>query len=119
MSTKTNADYLREGIELAKGWDITHIFAGEDVAAYNPKGKKHPEISFVLQYPNQSGKAILAAQLVRQVDNMHEFQVVSYKYTSYVECCGVDPRPVIAQVSYRGRSMNTIRAVVDSKVLKT
>lgn len=119
-SSKTDIDYIKQAAELADGWSIIHIYDGEDWAQLFEDTTGVPSQQILLQDLTkfQGSLAALSAQLVSQVDEKHEFQVISYKLTSYVERCGVDPRSVLTQASYKGRAMNTIRVVVDSKVLK-
>lgn len=112
-------EYICKGIELADGWDLTHIYAGEDIAAYNPNGKEYPEASFVLQTPSQSGNDALAAQLVRQVDAIDGCEVIVDPYVVHVFVAyktGV--KRAIGTGHSDDRTMNTIKAIVDSGVLK-
>ena len=66
-------DTLKQAIELAPGWSITHIYAGEDWAGYWHKDWSYdsPVVEFSLQEPTKWGMAgldALAAELVRLVD---------------------------------------------------
>lgn len=116
-------EYIRAGIELADGWDITHIFAGEDIAAYNPKGAKYPEASFVLQSPSQSGLDTLAAQLVRQVDALAPAILFTSDFGGCVMLWQDSPEEDwhagdCRNLKNNDRTMNTIKAIIDSEVLK-
>lgn len=113
-------DYIRKAAESVDGWSIVHIFAGEDIVEYwgeNNKGP-YPEISFVLQNSTQPGLAALAAQLVSQVDALRceDFQIaLQSDFGSTVIWLNGIRKWV---VNGDDRTMNAIKAIVDSKVLK-
>ena len=115
------SDTIQRAVELADGWDVTHIFAGEDIAAYNPHGKEYPEASFVLQSPSESGLDALAAALVRQVDAL-DVELVSGKGSCLIERDDPEFEPFgIQNLGWEegpDRTMNTLCAIVDSKVLE-
>lgn len=93
-----NDDYIRKAVELADGWYITHIYDGEDIVAWTDR--QYPP-SFVLQSMDRWGLDALAAQLVRQVDALEGYWVKNI-------CC----------ISGDDRTLNTIKAIVNSGVLE-
>ena len=110
----TETDYIRAAVELADGWYITHIYAGEDIVAWTDR--QHPP-SFVLQSMDQWGLDALAAQLVRQVDALAipVMVIVSRDGCSIVQ---PDETYLLQHPQPGDRTMNTIKAIVDSGILK-
>lgn len=106
-----DAEYVREAVELAKGWDIAPsadrsteyvvILVGDDVDDW-----------FLDRLPQHILDA-LAAQLVRQVDAIDD-PVILMINPGITNICEPD-----GSVSSDGpdRTLNTIKAVVDSKVV--
>ena len=89
-----NQSYIRKGVELADGWYITHIYAGENIVAWT--NLERPP-SFVLQCPTLWCLDALAAQLVRQ----YLLRAIAGTYTAWHS----DP-------------LKTIKWIVDNKVLE-
>lgn len=94
----TNQDYIREAVKLADGW--------------NPHGGWGATV--VQGRSNQKALDALAAQLVRQVDATNDYWVNIDNESSCVnfhsgvnQCAACDD----------DRTMNTIKAIVDSGVL--
>ena len=87
-------DYIRKAVELADGWSI----------------------DILSRYGLDVGKDALAAQLVRQVEKTHYITV----YGTQVDICSRPPDDF--EWDYIGkkgeRTLNTIKAIVDSKVLE-
>lgn len=106
-------DYIRKGVELAKGFSIVHERDG--IVWVGGAGFVECKIKHLPQW----FKDALAAQLVRQVNallsvrnlKLHitavDTQVTRYDWEDEIGYCGDE-----------GRTMNTIKAIVDSGVLE-
>ena len=114
-------DYIRKAVELADGWDTTRM-GNQRIKVFAPHGEggEHPltDIGYIDQ---QHVIDALAAQLVRQVDALNsDVNVFIYRKLTEVgnptNCCGV--WPVLGESEGPDRTMNTIRAIVDSGVLE-
>ncbi len=103
----TDQDYIKAGIELADGWSIKG-----DTGIYGPDGFRMGWVD----KPFQFGLDALAAQLVRQVDEHHE--VFAKRTKTHVCSALVDGGNSLAMQRGPDRTMNTIKAVVDSGVLE-
>jgi hypothetical protein len=99
-------DYIRKAVELADAWDVVDRF-GEDFIE-SPEGFGTPT-----KVNDQTLIDALATQLVRQVDAMDEMLTSTGKGTAGIyqgdKCLGWASGP--------DRTMNTIRAVVESGIL--
>ena len=103
-------NYIRKGVELADGWDIDEFWIYS--SDYDYKHNTDFPLSDIF-------KDALAAQLVRQVDaldskfifvnGLGDVSIHSNKFD-------IDPNPFYAKGD--DRTMNTIKAIVDSGVLK-
>lgn len=117
-------DIIRRGVELAPGWSITHIYDGEDWAdLWNCDwSDEYPVVTFLIQDPTKSGHAgldALAAELVRQVDETdHDIVFRCDGGTEILHKSRYVDRPKSVCVEYSDRTMNTIRAIVESRVLE-
>ena len=111
-------DYIKRAVELADGWNWLDgkgkwaIWApwNDALLAYSAE---HIESQWVLD--------ALAAQLVRQVDAIENFELlirrdVTQLINVYSEAFEMDE--MIEYSGGHGRTMNTIRAIVDSGVLE-
>ena len=105
----TDEEYIRKAVELADGW------SGDSIPALNLKLRwDHPQQALYLD--------ALAAQLVRQVDALGDIVSVDIRGQSGgPEVIVWDFRPGRSRigVNHKGpdRTMNTIKAIVDSGVL--
>lgn len=101
-----NQDYIRKAVELADGWRWLHRDQVEvpllNSAVVNP-------------FEKQWFHDALAAQLVRQVDATGSCVVTVHGRGT--ELSPPDGTWIVRTA--HGRTMNTIRAIVDSKVLET
>ena len=105
----TDADYIKRAVELADGWEShgATIF-----------GNEHHTF---LTLDDQVGLDAVAAQLVRQVDALDDYFFVCDEDKSVT--VGVDDRDfrsagtVLAEETSDDRTMNTIKAIVDSGAL--
>ena len=111
----TDNKYIREAVELADGWEWKHSIQGT-VVRWNIDNSLQ-----MMQWPEDNLpiwiKDALAAQLVRQVDSQRSWQFDSDIWGA----AQITNRPQIrASVRVIGpdRTMNSIKAIVDSKVLK-
>lgn len=105
-------DYIREAAELADGWSIVLQMWGWDVVGPDPLAAY--ESCEPIPQPITDA---LAAQLVRQVDEMAEtFFYFSPTGAAFVYT-SLEDKPAGASRDL-DRSMNTIRCIVDSGVLK-
>ena len=98
-----DAWYVQKGVELANGF------------SYEPNGKfksyvTGPDMDYEIDVIPAHFKDALAAQLVRQVD------ASEYTFSSNVDH-GASVG-LIKHIEGQDRTMNTIRAIVDSKVLE-
>jgi hypothetical protein len=107
-------DYLRKAVELADGWRYKdgYIIVGERY--YITINKKAFPVETTI------GLDALAAQLVRQVDALDQFFVDSDRWGTvkvWAQNSGLGMGR-IAKEKETARTMNTIKAIVDSGVLK-
>ncbi len=105
-------DYIRKAVELADGFDIVTEKDGT-LRIDTPLFAGYP---CPVPHPPQMVLDALAAQLVRQVDAL-DFPVMviaSRDATSIVE----PDETFYSPSQNEGRTMNTIKAIVDSGVLK-
>lgn len=112
---KSKEDYIRKGVELADGWSCVMYKAGHTVyigLIETAIGSKyHPEDQEMLD--------ALAAQLVRQVDALRGMTFETYQTFSKLTL--IDAQAMPKDEFYGGefdRTMNTIKAIIDSKVLE-
>ena len=102
-------DYIKKAVELADGWeaaDSNHI-----------RGPVHPTTWLIVPdgVPQYALDA-LAAQLVRQVDAKGGNLIVVKQASTTI--LGANDPPIFKHCSYGDdRTMNTIKAIVDSGVL--
>jgi len=111
-------DYIRKAVELADGWDYSIEDEGTEYefiylemadGTYWAIDEEHIDLRSLPRI----FKDALAAQLVRQVDALddliplaiHSYESMITKPDSYTLVCD------------EGRTMNTIRVIVDSEVL--
>jgi len=122
----TPQDYIRKAVELADEWQTTRL-GDQRIKAFAPHGEggEHPltDIGYLDQ---QCVLDALAAQLVRQVDVLSDYGVFTEPEQTHV--WEVEPEPeILGGELYEGgkwwhsegpdRTMNTIKAIVDSGVL--
>ena len=105
-TTLTTGDYIRKAVQLADGW---HVSSDDCVTTDEFGGLAHPTESEILL-------DALAAQLVRQVDAIDAIYVMSYPDKSAVIDDGL--LDVVGIHEGPDRTMNTIKAIIDSKVLE-
>lgn len=95
----TDNDYIRKGVELADGFQVSLTAGGNALETYYyPSGMGH---TVRTGHAPQSWLDALAAQLVRQV------------YTHQVR-----PQQFVTYVNYALDPIDTIRDIVDSKILE-
>lgn len=99
-------EYIKAAVIAADGWTLTsdgYYGGGEWIT-----GAKVDRMPVIV-------KDALAAQLVRQVDLLPQFVTA----TNYASCCEVFDTATRLAVTRggNGRTMNTIKAIVDSGVL--
>ena len=99
----TDEDYIKQAIELADGWSIS------EGRFFVP-----PFFNLSTEQLQQSDLDALAAQLVRQVDALGYVEILIFACGTEVRLSGQEHVARIAS----GRTMNTIKAIVDSGVLK-
>ena len=106
-------DYIRKAIELADGWAAKnhHKHTDEEIIVYSEYGYW----CFV-----ETAQTVLldalAAQLVRQVDAAGGYAVIVHAASTSI--VGANDPPIFKHVTYANdRTMNTIKAIVDSGVL--
>jgi len=117
MQDKIDQEYIRDGVELADGWDLTHIYAGEDIVSFYALGEPSgplPDMSFVLQQPTQCGLDALVAQLTRQVDAL-DSETFVMACDNYSTVKRIHTR--LSFVEGPDRTMNSLKAILDSRVL--
>lgn len=108
-------DYIRKAVELADGWE----YAGHDSIQDWIRGPKYFQpLSQIDPWMIDA----LAAQLVRQVDalkpvDLRSIYIMIDGFGSVAVHDMSDMNYVKAHVSGPDRTMNTIKAIVDSKVL--
>ena len=110
--------YVQKGVELV-GWQWDENTLTGRKFFELPQTKREQELgcsSTWVEDNNQVGRDALAAQLVRQVDALEPSVVVTIgdRHTEVLEMHGVNR----TTVRLYNRTMNTIRAIVDSKVLE-
>ena len=106
---KTEQDYIRKAVQLADGW---HVTTGTEQFMIIGGGFSH-------QPPTQSMLDALAAQLVRQVDALADYWVQSTWERVYVmQIDETGDLGVMKRCRNSDRTMSTIKAIVDSGVLK-
>jgi len=95
--------YIRKAVELADGWEM------HSDQTFGISGTSFLNTS-------QVGLDALAAQLVRQVDATGEYYVIERMIATEISD---DPLVESMRVrrEHEGRTMNTIKAIVDSRVL--
>ncbi len=113
-------NYIKRAFELADGWSITTDNHGDMNYFYAPMYLPRATIKEMstlgprMDKLSQQMLDALAAQLVRQVDALAH--VLSHpKNTAVVEHKHFG---VLCSVSGNDRTMNTIKAIVDSRVLE-
>jgi hypothetical protein len=100
----TDQDYIRKAVELADGWDL---FQDVDCLYIDVDGRTFEE-------DHQLILDALAAQLVRQVDAQGEEVWVC---STEVEITDMQDRLIL--IEGPDRTLNTIKAIVESGVLET
>ena len=105
-------DYIKRVVELADGFDIHYARVLRVLTNHG---------TFYVDYDEQFFLDALAAQLVRQVDAIENFELlirrdVTQLINVYSEAFEMDE--MIEYSGGHGRTMNTIRAIVDSGVLE-
>lgn len=112
----SDTDYIRKAVELADGFQWrgeTYLGRTNDPAILvdTPAGTTFPcDDQFMLD--------ALAAQLVRQVDALDNYYVLSGHDGSQVEYEDELEAYCVCTTEGPDRTMNTIKAIVDSKVLE-
>lgn len=103
----TDEDYIRKAVDLL-GWAIN------GTAFFMAPWSLHIGISTAFTNVEQWELDAIAAELVRQVDLLGGVRFFSAK--GYTEFHGVHTNPLVIN-GPNDRTMNTIRAIIDSKVL--
>lgn len=126
---KTDEEYLRAGVEQADGWSCTE-YAGTKQAYLDSAGgslwRAHDDEEWPLSDLPQIMLDALAAQLVRQVDKVLDDWRLLELFPGHTAVRVVEKE--LGENNYRGRdlgacygddrAMNTVKAIVDSKVLE-
>ena len=102
----TDEEYIKKGVELAEGWHDKNDAHSSRIFVESCEGYRG-----VLPGSKELLDA-LAAQLVRQVDSHPDAEIETYFMQTIVR---VKSAPTI--VEGPDRTMNTIKAIVDSEVL--
>jgi hypothetical protein len=108
----TDTDYIREGVKLADGFQLTN----DERYFSMPHGGYVPTID---ECPQQYIDA-LAAQLVRQVEYAEHIVAVTKEVTQIKHVrdnYSTHVHEPVARKSGPDRTLNTIKAIVDSGVL--
>lgn len=105
-------DYIKEGVDLA-GWQTTRL-GNQRVAVFIPT-EKAGTVLRIGYLDEQHVKAALAARLTDQVDALPIETSLQISQLSTLLLAGDD---ISTCVQSPDRTMNTIKAIVDSKVLK-
>ena len=105
-------DTIRKAVELADGFQLSKL-TNDGTYFSLPHGGFLPPI---IDCPQQYLDA-LAAQLVRQVDDNGGYAVVIKRASTIIH--GANDPPIFKHCSYGSdRTRNTIKAIVDSKILE-
>jgi len=110
-------DYIRKAVELADGWSWQgEIYLGR---TDDPLIMVNTSAGVMLESDERMALDALAAQLVRQVDTKMgvSIQIVSGSAHIKVVIFSRNPDRETAQAFGPDRTMNTIKAIVDSGVL--
>ena len=115
-------DYIKAAVELAEGWDHSIGPNGDDLWL-DPPGVSPPGPYGGMFHIADVGNVIkdaLAAQLARQVDALDKIYVFCGNGTVCIkrEAIVRVRDDIILCIDGPDRTMNTIKAIVDSKVLK-
>ena len=122
----TNEEYIRKAVELADGWEWKQSKYGTTFSRhFGEPGSleyEHDFVAFWLSSPDceddvRFGLDALAAQLVRQVDAISK-DVHIIKGCSIVLEFNEGYPHAIGAVEGEDRAMNTMKVIVDSKVLE-
>ena len=120
---KTDTDYIREAVELAEGFTLQKWHFGEmlKIGSYVVLSNHKQPLDFSIL--PQWFKDALAAQLVRQVDALPDTtdwdDLISMNDCSGFFVWTVEGIEDALPPTYdQGRTINTIRNIVDSGVLK-
>ena len=105
----TDEEYIRAGAELADGW----AWEVEDDGSY----LDGPDMGWHQDCISIVAKDALAAQLVRQVDALDPLYVIHIA-AEITEIYLDNASLAVAGYSQDDRTMNTIKVIVDSGVLK-
>jgi len=113
-------DYIRKAVELADGWNIGETDFGTTVIV---PPFITPEVEglqgWSIDNIHHGILDALAAQLVRQVDAIKYHEVMTTCNTvDVIKDDGIDYPQIISQIDGPDRTMNTIKAIVDSGVLR-
>lgn len=125
-SGTTDQDYIRQAVELADGWEFDSNHAIDWIDVRDARG----DIKFTTAIGDDIQETLdaLAAQLVRQVDALESLSFpvadtwvdTEHKQTGvYRERFGELSPERLGIASGDDRTMNTIKAIVDSGVLAT
>ncbi len=113
-----NQDYIRKAVELADGWRYFRKDSPENPISYYATPVDDSWWNWDSWHPCHLDA--LAAQLVRQVDTLEKYHITYSTTGEWVRVSDVTSGPEM-KVRYTakdsGRTMNTIKAIVDSNVL--
>ena len=107
----TEEDYIRKAVDLL-GWAIN------GTAFFMAPWSLHIGISTAFTNVEQWELDAIAAELVRQVDALPDHAIPMASHTTTVDYYPDDGPVNLGAASGFGRTMNTIRAIIDSKVLE-
>jgi len=109
------SDLIRKAVELADGWDTGSVQKDWVLCPYDWTSKPIFKI-------HQGELDALAAQLVRQVDindpNIGDYTVTTFVDHSVVEHWQFGVSQIVGYAESPDRTMNTIKAIVESGVLE-
>lgn len=110
-SERSDSDVIREAVELADGWSCQPDMHGDGVFIESVSGYKSTS------YARDEITDALAAQLVRQIEKT-DFVVHQYeRHTEVLHHRGTMDYRLVRECHGDDRTMNTIRAIVESGVL--
>lgn len=110
----TDQDYIRNAVELADGFENQINEAGNYIEIHDV-----PYARIYLDVPRQDNQWVfdaLAAQLVRQVDELSDYWVITRPHRTRIMAGLISG--IFKEAEGPDRTMSTIKAIVDSEVLE-
>ena len=110
-------DYIKEGIELADGWQGKTLYDDGETMTSLVIEDRYYGIPSDLKLLPKLFKAALAAQITEQVDALGDDVCMEISSTGGMRISRVMDMKELAIEIGPDRQMNSIKAIVDSKVL--